>query len=139
MYLSAPIVFECQQMVRDSASALDALARVSGLLAKSKQNTIVSELAKRAATFAFPNDEPVGRWRENLFTQVTDYLVSRDLPGYVGPAFRNRTVADVVTFKTELLARVRTLVRSVTPDPQSPTSWSLYVRDVTRRLSQLAQ
>ncbi len=135
-YLTSPLVFRCQQAVRESESALQALQTVTRLLSDSKENSIVTELAKRAVAPAFSSERPVQAWREHLFAQVTSYLVSRDLPGFVGDAFRNKTLTDHLHFKDTLTQRTRQVVGAILADPASPRKWRQYVR---RALALLAE
>lgn len=135
--LASPLIFECQENVRTSASASEALARLNRVIFTAKAASFISELAKRAAVPAFGSDDRAQGWRENFFAQVTDYMVSRDLSGYVGPQYRNQNVSQLVEFKATLINRVREIVRSLPSDPRSSTSWQSYVAQVTERLSQL--
>lgn len=134
-YLSSPVVFKCQEAVRQASSPSDALASVSHVLRESKQNTVIAELAKRAAAQAFRSDEPVRAWRVALFAETADYLVSRDLPGYVGPSFRNSTLNELLAFKDATVSRVKNIVSQVQADPHSAREWRSYILRALARLT----
>lgn len=127
-FLASPLLFRCHQLVRQSPNLPHALQTVTRTLAKSKTNTIISELGRRCVAPAFDFPEPVRAWRGLLFEHVTDYLVSRDISGYVGESFRNRNVRDVVHFKESALTRIRDIVAGIPGDPDSPREWRTYVR-----------
>jgi hypothetical protein len=78
-----------------------------------KQNSLLGEFAKRAflikAAGGFQNESPASV----LFRQLTDYFVSRDIPGCVGPGWRCKTVADVRQLKSELGSVVAKRVAAV--------------------------
>src|SRR5215216_4472358 len=71
--------------------------------AASKQdNTLVGEFAKRMlmvkASGGAPGDTPIAA----LFRQLTDYYVSRDVPGFVGANFRCKTISELRHFKQQI-------------------------------------
>jgi hypothetical protein len=74
------------------------LQEISG----SKENSIVGEFAKRAfllkSAGAHKDESPAAVF----FRQLTDYYVSRDIPGYVGPAYRCKTVAQLRALKQKI-------------------------------------
>lgn len=126
--LGSSLVFQCQVAMRDATSKEEALRVVTEALSASKANSIVSELARRAIVPAFRSDQPASEWRASLFEQVTDYFISRDISGFVGEKFRNKTVRDVIRFKEDARAHVRDKVRTISLDPGSPKVWRRYVR-----------
>ena len=132
--LESSVLFECYETVRTS-TALDAAMRtMARQIAQSKRSTIVSDLARRATVLAFGAATPEEEWRIALFTQVTDYLISRDLPGFIGSRYRNRSVEEAIEFKDEAIRNVRERVRVVPRPPASAQGWSGYVRNVIRAL-----
>jgi hypothetical protein len=132
--LESSLIFECYETVRTSTGLEPAMEAMSRQIAKSKQSTIVSDLARRATVLAFGTPTPEAEWRVALFTQVTDYLISRDLPGFVGSRYRNRSVEEAIGFKDEAIRRVRERVQVVPLRPRSAQEWRAYVRDVMRSL-----
>src|SRR3989442_14883802 len=70
--ISSPLVFQCQQTLREAQTPQDVATALSRLLWRSKNNTLVAELAKRAAVASAGQPEPVRVWRQHFFSQVTD-------------------------------------------------------------------
>jgi hypothetical protein len=71
-----------------------------------------------------------------LFSEASNYLVSRDLPGFVGSNGRAQTVGQAVELKAAVRSRVEAVVEEV---PRPPTGagqeWSAYVSAVVQRLA----
>ena len=74
---------------------------------------MIGEFAKRILTLkangGAQQDTPIAA----LFRQLTDYYVSRDIAGYVGPNFRCKTVSEVRAFKQQLGDAVATKVQAL--------------------------
>ncbi len=136
--LGHPIVAACAQIVRDVPSRADAVARVRQTLALSGVASLATDIAQRAAVscFATPGDR-VGAFVQSLVGEATNYLVSRDLPGYIGTSSRLGTVPDAMSFKAQILDHARQTVQSVPRPPgveASPPSWMSYITTVIGRL-----
>jgi hypothetical protein len=93
----------------------------------SKQNSIIAEFAKRAIPGAFKTKEQAQEWRSAFFSEVTNYLVSRDISGYVGSKFRNKTIGEVVKFKEEIKKAVYEITKKIKVEPTSSAQWKQYV------------
>lgn len=136
--LTSPLVFRCLQTVRESNSPSQLTTNLNRLIAKSKANTFVAELAKRAAITSVTAETPAQAWHSNFFTQVTDYLASRDLSGFVGRRYRNENVHQLVEFKQALHDYVRDRLAAVPArEPTSLTAWQSYVRSAVNALTQI--
>lgn len=96
--LGSRVVVECIDAASESLSR-EAVARRVAEISATKENSVVGEFAKRAfllkAAGAYQGDTPAAA----LFRQLTDYYISRDIPGYVGPDYRCKTVADLRELK----------------------------------------
>ena len=115
--------------MRAATTAADAIDGVNGAVLGSGNNSVVVEFAKRATPLAFATRDPAHFfWRTNLFSQLTDYFVSRDAPGYVGPNGRFETVTELAAFKRTLKQHVATAIRSITADPKTPKQWADFVQ-----------
>jgi hypothetical protein len=132
--LESNLLFECYRVVRRSTESHDAFREVSRLIAGSGESSIVSELARRAVVTAFSAPVPEVAWRIGLFAEVSNYLVSRDLPGFVGSRFRNRSVEEAIHFKDAAIERSRARASVVIDVPASRDEWRRYVRRVLRSL-----
>lgn len=122
-------LYLCMEAVGRSDSIPQAIRNVTAAVTASGQNSIAAELAKRAIPTAFKADMPAREWRAALFSELTDYLVSRDVAGYVGPRYRNKSVGELLEFKQEVKTRVRDLVRGIDMETRSPEEWGSFVRE----------
>src|ERR1039458_6730169 len=99
--LSQPLIRRIGFLLAQSTSATD-LARKSALeIARSKHSSLASEIARRACMQAAGSKDWQTAFTARLFAEATAYLVSRDLPGYVGLG-RVHNVAESVRFKLSL-------------------------------------
>jgi hypothetical protein len=110
--LGSRLVSEC---VKASYQDLNqrSLATTIQQLNALKQNSVIGEFAKRALTIralAAPRQESVATI---LFRQLTGYFISRDIPGFVGPGYRCKTVAEVTRFKDQLANAVAAKVGQI--------------------------
>jgi hypothetical protein len=133
--LDSEIVFKCQEAVRRAGSVGQALHNVTTELIRSKQNSIITEIAKRAVPAAFRAENPVREWRNLLMVEMTDYLLSRDISGYVGGSHRNKTVAELIEFKRSVRDKVYRAVANVTIDPSSTAEWTQYIKATILKLT----
>lgn len=134
--LASPVLFECYTSVRAAASVADAIDGLNGAVLRSGNNSVVVEFAKRAAPLAFGTTDPAHlSWRTNLFSQLTDYFVSRDAPGYVGPNGRFESVTELAAFKKTLKQYVATTIRSLTADPKTPKQWADFVQTALKKVA----
>jgi hypothetical protein len=127
-------LFRCQQAIQNSTSVPQALRNVSTEITKSRQNSIVAELARRAVPVAFKSEEPARAWRTALFSEVTNYLVSRDISGFIGERYRNSSVGELIEFKRSIRERVGEMVGRVQVEPRSPDEWRSFVREAVNRI-----
>ena len=135
--LQAPAVGRCADIAADIGSPEEALGAVSREVSGQKQSTIATEVAKRAVVQALAlGGERRSTFVAALFVQATDYLVSRDLSGYVGKQYRNRTVSEAVAFKEQVAACVRDQVSSLAretglPQQGDSEAWASFVGRIT--------
>lgn len=127
--VESDVLFRCQQAVQNSSNIPQAIQNVTAEITRSGQNSIVAEFAKRAVPAAFKAEQPAREWRAAFFSELTNYLVSRDVSGYVGEKFRNKSVSDLVNFKQTVKNQVTDLVRQVTREPANAEEWRAFVRD----------
>lgn len=134
--LSSRALFDCYNAVRAAKSATEALQAVNRTILDNRNNSVVAEFAKRSVPLAFGKAEPPHVcWRANLFSQLTEYFVSRDVPGYVGSNGRFESVAELATFKRTVRQCATAVVGSVTADPATPKDWAVYVRAVLKKVT----
>ena len=121
--LSSAVVEKCLEIASRRPSKDQALSEVKRLN-QLKENSIIGELAKRAVIAS-----SVGNFRESpaaaLFRQLTDYFVSRDIPGYVGERFRCKNISDLRAFKSALARSVVEKVSRIeTATSQQNPTWA---------------
>lgn len=133
--LSGSAVFVCHQAVKDSPSASEALKRVSRQVKLDKDNSVVAQFARRAIPSAFAGPEPARQWRANLFAELTNYMASRDLSGFLGESYRNKTVNDLRQFKDALRSQIISEIKSLPGDPQTRSDWHSFVTRAIDRLT----
>lgn len=111
MSMSEPIIAECLATVMDSSSAEEAARNITRLIAVSGETNLASDIARRAAVTSFL--EPGNRrtnFIRSLFSEAVDYLVSRDLSGYVGQGDRIRDVSSSIVFKNDIKRVVERII-----------------------------
>jgi hypothetical protein len=136
--LGAPIIAQCLAIALSTPSRQEALQRASREVALSGQASLAADIAQRAVAQSFrPGEDRAGAFVQSLFAEAGNYLVSRDLPGYVGVSERLHTVSDAIGFKNEIRQQIIDTVRTV-PTPASlatqPSAWEEHVANVVTRL-----
>jgi hypothetical protein len=137
--LSSPGIAQCLEAVQTSRSGTDAAQQVRRLLALSGQASLAGEIAQRAAVIAHGiKDDRTSAFVRSLFSEASNYLVSRDLPGFVGLADKVRTVQNATAFKSSIIQEVSNKVDAV-PKPSgrlsSPKTWQKYVNNIVDHLT----
>jgi hypothetical protein len=80
-----------------------------------------------------PRDTPIAA----LFRQLTDYYVSRDIPGFVGANFRCKTVSELRHFKQQIADAVTAKVKAIErQEGLARTSWAEAHRIVLKKLQE---
>jgi hypothetical protein len=136
--LAQPVVARLGALAFKAESAIDLSRKTAFELAQSKQSSLGTELSRRAAIQCLHARDRVGGFAAGVFAEATAYLVSRDLPGFVGSG-RARTVADSLEFKAALINHVAGVARSVEA-PRSlddPSGWKRHVEVIIDRLRRL--
>ena len=132
--LSQPIVARIGALVAESTSSMD-LARKSAIeIARSKHSSIATEIARRACIQVAGAKDWRTAFTGRLFAEATAYLVSRDLPGFVGLG-RVENVSQSISFKsslTQYAADVAMRVRH--PSHFTDRNWPQHVKNVVSQL-----
>lgn len=134
--LGAPIIATCLDIAVRSETPSQALTVASREIARARESSLATEVAKRAIVQSFAGEDRPLRFVQALFAEASNYLVSRDLPAYVGSAGRNRTIEDAIHFKDLVRQRVMDVVGTDVP-PGDPTiqRWPEFVMTTARRLA----
>lgn len=137
--LSSPIIAQCLDVVQNSRSATDAAQKVRRLLVLSGQASLAGEIAQRASIIAHETaGNRTNAFVRSLFSEASNYLVSRDLPGFVGLTDKVRTVNNAISLKASIIQEVSSNVDSV-PKPSgklsNPKIWQKFVNSVVDHLT----
>jgi len=138
--LGAPIIAQCLAITLDAPSREEALYSASRMVALSGQASLAADIAQRAVAQSFrPGEDRANAFTQYLFAEAGGYLVSRDLPGYVGVSERLHTVSDAIAFKNGIRQQIIDTVRTVPTPPDianQPSTWREHVAHVVTRLMQ---
>lgn len=135
--LEAPLITEIARIASTGGSRAEAVDRAARTAAFSGRNSLAADLAQRALAQSFGEQgDRVAAFTRSLFSQAGDYLVSRDLPGYVGEQARARNVSDAIALKREIRAEIGRRVDGVRrpKDLSAVEAWQGYVARVVRHL-----
>jgi len=132
--LAQPIVARIGALVEQSTSSLDLSRKSAFEIARSKQSTLATEIARRACVQVAGTKDWRADFTAKLFSEATAYLVSRDLPGFVGLG-RVHNVEEAVRFKSSLSQYAADVARRVErPRELTGRNWADHVKKVVKQL-----
>lgn len=134
LQLKSESIYNCYEAVKNSNSIVEAIQKFNQSILKNKNNSIISEFAKRAIPMAFQSSSPTNQWINSFFSEVTNYIVSRDTSGFVGENYRNKNVNELITFKKNISSRVNQILGSDEKGINSHSSWNSYVNSTIEKL-----
>jgi hypothetical protein len=134
--LREPAIAECVAIAAEAPnreSAVDAVSRHIASLGKASLGLV---MAQRAVAQSYGKADPVAAFTSSLFSEAGNYLVSRDLPGFVGAAGRAKTTSEAMALKAELRERVAERASEIKPPRRGALvdGWSDYVTRVVQHL-----
>jgi hypothetical protein len=128
-FLKSNTIFECYQIVKNSKGYNEALSKVNEKVLALGNNTIIAEFAKRVIPVAFQSENPAFEWQSLLFSEITNYVVSRDASGFVGSKYRNKSIAQLIEFKRNLSNKVKNVINNKVRDITSYKDWKSFIND----------
>lgn len=132
--LSAPIVNRLREIAVQGGTLIEVASAINREIALSRQNSLGVEIARRAALQCLSSENRSQAFNERLFAEASNYLVSRDLSGFVGSEFRNKTVSDSLRFKQSITEAAVNSVSSVTvAQGTTEAQWREYTSAVIQR------
>ena len=132
--IGQPVIASLGDLAARAQTAADVSRSTALAIARSKQSSLGTDIARRAAIQCIGSADRFAAYTERVFAEATAYLISRDLPGFVGMG-RVRNVSDSMELKTAVVSHVTSVVRGVQrPTSPDPRSWSTFVNTVTQRL-----
>ncbi len=126
-YLKTDLIFSCFNAVKSSNTFIDALRKYNDSVLTSKHNTIIAEFAKRVIPLAFQSKNPLETWKTNLFSELTNYIISRDASGFVGEKFRNKSINDLIEFKDRINHQVTDIVGKQKISIANQEDWNSFI------------
>jgi hypothetical protein len=133
--LGEPIVAQVGRIAAEGGTPAQVAWAATTEIARSKQGSLAADIAQRAALQCLSSQDRVQAFGERLFAEACNYLLSRDLPGFVGGNNRNKTVSDLRSFKSSVLRTTAEIVNaSGSPDLSNSQNWRGYVERVVNRL-----
>jgi hypothetical protein len=137
--LSSAIVLKVLRTALTSESREQAVAAARRLIAESHQSSIATDIAQRALVQSFEDRrDQTARFAHSLFVEAVTYLVSRDLPGYVGIGDRLSTITDAIALKSQIRDNTLSKVQNVPVPPgveEAPAKWKSYTTKVMAYLT----
>lgn len=130
-------VYDCYEAVSKSKTYREALEKFNTKILLTKQNSIVAELAKRVIPLAFQSDTPKEQWKSSLFSELTNYVVSRDTSGFVGNKFRNKSINELIEFKKSIQLKVDDIVSSTKTQISNQNDWNVFVDESISKLKSI--
>jgi len=125
--MKSDTIFRCYNAVIDSENYRDALQKFNDIVLETKQNSIVAEFAKRVIPLAFQSNKPAEQWRISFFSEFTNYVVSRDVSGFVGNGLRNQSVTDLIEFKKSISNKVNQIVSANKAKIKNKRDWNNFI------------
>jgi hypothetical protein len=125
--MKSDLIYQCYQVVRSSNDFKEAIEKFNRVVISSKQNSIIAEFAKRGIPSAFQSENPSSRWKENIFNEITKYVISRDASGFVGDKYRNKNVRELIEFKQRIGGKVADIVSSERGRIESKEDWNNFI------------
>jgi hypothetical protein len=124
--LKSSIVYLCFDAINTSKNFKEALNKFDTAIFKSKSNSIIAEFAKRAIPTSFQSENPPSQWTKNFFSEITNYIISRDASGFVGKNYRNKTVSDLINFKQMISNKVESRLQEKIKI-KSHSDWNTFI------------
>ena len=135
--LASTLVADCLRIAAHTPARDEAIREATLAVALSGEASLAADIARRALARSYRMQDRVAEFTSSLFAEAADYLVSRDLPGFVGPNARATSAKDAISLKKEMREIVSREVEHV-PRPRSAqdlaSDWDTYVSAVVARL-----
>ena len=137
--LADPIIAQCVGIVSQANSRTEAIQEIRLAVIQSGQTSLAVEIAQRATTLAFQSaGDRTSSFVESLFAEAGNYLVSRDIPGFVGLG-RLSNVSDALELKNNIRSNIIRRITEV-PTPAGIISdtgvWRDYVNRIVTYISE---
>ena len=132
--LKSDAIYQCYSAVESSKSFQEAIQKFNNSLRKNKNNSIIAEFAKRTIPVAFQSQNSTENWKAKFFSEITNYVMSRDTSGFVGENYRNKSVKELINFKKSISEKVFNIVSSEKTNIKSKQDWNSFVKTCISKL-----
>lgn len=136
--LAQPIIASCLRIAQQSNTSDEAVRNVRREIALSEEASLAADIAQRAVYQSFSvGGDRTDAFVRSLFGEAGNYLVSRDIPGFVGLG-RAQNVSDVIEFKNSIRREIERTIGEVGKPRGKITdadTWRLFVSNVVTHLA----
>ena len=112
----------------------DAIRNFQQQLLTGHANNLFLDMGKRALARAVGEKSGASGFAGELFSEVTSYYASRDLPGIVGLPQRAQTTSEIIDLKNQLRSFTKEIVKGAGTAPTDPEGWRSYVTKIVSNL-----
>lgn len=117
-----------------SGTPAEVSRNVTNYISHNKVASLAGDIAKRAAMQCAGKENARELFSQRLFAEATSYLVSRDLPGYVGRGGRFPTAADAQRFTRSMMETTSSVVRQALGAGREASGWESFAASVVGTL-----
>jgi len=136
--LGHPLVSKLGEIAISVNDRMEAVQAGRRLVAAAGETSLAIDIAHRALSLSFTKaGDRSQSFAQALFAQAANYLVSRDLAGFVGRTGRIHNVSEAIALKAALADLAAATVRTVPLSSsvfRDASSWRAYVHAVVARL-----
>ncbi len=136
--MKSEVIYSCFEIVKSSSNIQEALSKFRENILSNKSNSIVAEFAKRSIPAAFHGGNPANDWVRKFFSEVTNYVISRDTSGFVGENYRNKTVKDLDGFKKRLSGNLNQILQNQQRKIKSQKDWNSFIDNTISKIKSRA-
>lgn len=127
-------VAKCFELAATRTDPREALREAVEFMALEGRVSLAGDIAKRALVRSFGTDDRAGNFVSSLFAEATNYLVSRDLHGFVGTGHLE-SVSQAAKLKADICEEAATRARTF--NPPAPANLQTWRQFAARTLASL--
>lgn len=132
--LSNPVIAGFCRAAAKFTNPVEASAIHDRTTSRERKASLVLDISKRALVRSVANRTGTRGFAAELFSEVTSYYASRDLPSFIGAEGRIGSPRDSIELKSKLRQTVKGVADS-TPLTTTSKGWHKYVNEVIRSLT----
>jgi len=111
-------------------SAADAAREAARFVREEKVSSLAGDLARRAAIQSAGDPKGSAQFVHRLFAEATNYLVSRDLPGFITRGERLQSIGEARALKLTLVDLTTRVAAASQPSTLTARTWARGVGSV---------